>query len=330
MSNGVGRKRSIGIAVESGSFGTGPVGATFVLPALEFTFAEEVKYIENTAMLGSTYAVNDAVMAYKQANISMKVKVDEDQFPIFLRQKWTIVSTTAPGETTVYQHTASYNNNNSGVSFSLFVSDPDRGNEIFRGFMYDAMNVSATKDGFVTVELTGRSKYPVVFTGSLTVTEPKEFVGRNFTYKLTTDSGSLTSFNTLEWAQNQTFSLSDEADNIFLGNSEMTQQFTKEDRFETEITTLYSDRTIRDYFAAGTLMKTEGTITDLGRFVTTSVANTNPSIVITTPRHAIIEWAKDGAAGDILKQKFKLLTLDKVAISDTPNKMVIVNATPSY
>lgn len=331
MSNGIGRKISIGIGGES-AWGTPVASPTFYLPVTDYSVEEVVVQAENVANLGSTYAVNDVVNAFSYANFSLTFKMDENSLPLLLKQFCTVSSTTASGETVVYQHTCDFNSTNAGTSYTLFINDPDRSDnkQYISGARYDTLNISAENNGFVMVEVSGRGKYPVTTTSGVTVESPREFVGKNASFKYATYSGTLATTSILTMNLTHSFGLTDDADNVTLGSDGLTQLYNLASRFEGEFSTLYADNTIRDDWKNGIEKQHQALFVDAGRYIAGSVASTNPSVTFTYPRSKIIEWSRDGASDDLLKQNFKLLALDKVGVASTPIQIVVKNSIASY
>lgn len=331
MSNGIKRKRTVGIAAESAYANASATGSsTFVLPIVDYNVEDVTTIIENEAAVGSSYGVNDTMVATEMSNVSMTLKVDEDQLPLFFKQCFDINSSAASGETVVYQHVLSYNSSNTGTSYVLRIDDPDRDNLYVPGVKWESMNFVAEPGGFFTVELSGRGRHSETWTGSNTVTEFKEFAGRNATYQLVDQGTSYANYSALMANFNFTFGLSDDGDNFTLGSRLMQNLFTTVSRFEAEITALLSDYTLRDKYRNNTTQKSKVIVTDTARFVTGSVANTSPSITFEYPAQKIIAWAEDGDLNAVLKQKFTLLATDQVGTADTPVKITVVNAIASY
>lgn len=329
MSNGTGRKRTLGIATEA-TYGVQASSPTFVLPILDTPRVEIMQNKEdNIASLGSTYNANQVVNTNRQSNVSVPVKVDEDQLPIFFKQKFTITSTTASGETAVYQHTLAYNSNNNGTSYTLFLEDGDRTSQVITGVRFSDLNLTA-ESGFLKLDLSGIGKYPTTWTGTNTVVQPKDFVGRNVALQFAEYTASLSTISALSAVLNHTFALSGDDLNFALGSQDLTSLFTTEDTFTNEIKMLFSDFTYRDLFEGNDRVKWTITAQDTGRYVTGSVASTNPYIQFSYPVGYIKNWVEEGGASDILTQTLTLMPVDEIGVSTAPLQIVVKNAISSY
>lgn len=325
MANGILRKITVGIAKEA-SYGTAAGAPTFGLPLTELSWSEEVTRTENTAMVGGTYELNESKVAFKKLNFTMKAKVDEDILPLLLLQKFDVASVLT--DVTAYTHTLTYNNDNAVTSYTLFWDDPDRGDLIAAGAVFESINFEATPEGFIMVEVAGVAKFPVAGATTVAFTGPREFLGRHTTFEIGDFGGALASFELLSMQANHNFTLSGDDVNYGLGTTDLTKLFTLNDRFEMEVSAMYPDQTYYDKWCLGTTQFSRVTITDTARIITGS--STSPSIVFDYPAIEIINWERDGGANDILKQNMTLLALDKIGVADAPLKITIVNGVASY
>ena len=330
MSNGIGRKRTMGISVE-GTYGTPVSAPTFVLPLQDTPRIEVVQSkARNISALGSSYQADSLINTVRYANVSLNVKVDEDTLPLFFKQKFTISSSTVSGETTVYQHTLSYSNSNQGASFTLWLDDDDRTSQQVAGVVFSNINVVAEPSGLLRLEITGMGKFPTTWAGSNTVTQPREFVGRNAVFSYGDYSGALASYNLLKGSFNHTFGLSGEDVNFALGEDDLVGLYTLEDEFMAEIQALFPNLDDRDDYANNTKKKWAVAVTDSSRYVTGSVTNVSPSILLNYPVGYVEQWSEEGGLGDVLKQNLTLLPTDEVGVANAPMNIVVVNGTASY
>lgn len=334
MSNGIKRRMSLGISLED-TYGvlTG-TSSTYALPVVDSSIEEVVNKAENTAMLGSTYEVNDSKVLNSYTNFSFTVKADENVVPLLFKQKFSISSALVSGETAVYEHTLTYKNANvagANESYALFVDDPDRDDLKMNGARFNNIDIVGTQDNFVLIELSGIAQFPekVAITNTIDFAA-REFVGRNITYTQADYGDSLASQKLSNLTARHNFNLSDEADNIMLGDDTISALFTKQDRFEAECTALFDSNDIRDAWAAGTKQKSLISIEDTGRYVTGSVASTSPKIEIGYPIQSIMEWSRDGGANDIMKQNYRLLAIDDPSVATAPITLSVINSVASY
>lgn len=325
MANGILRKITVGIAKET-TYGVAAASPDFGLLLTELSWDEEITRIENTAMVGGTYELNESKVAFKKLNFTMTAKVDEDVLPLLLLQKFDIASVLT--DVTAYTHTLTYNNDNTTTSYTLFWDDPDRGDLIAAGAVFENINFNAQPEGFVTVEISGMAKFPVAGATTVAFTGPREFLGRHTSFEIGDFGGALAAFELLEITGNHSFTLSDDDINFGLGSTDLTKLFTLNDRFELEVSAMFPDYTYYDKWCLGTTQQGKVTITDTNRIITGS--STSPSVELEYPALEIINWERDGGANDILRQNMTLLALDKIGVADAPLKITIINGVASY
>ena len=330
MANGLYRKITMGIATETGSYGNGMASPTYSIPNVELQVEEVTEKVENNAMFGNSYAVNDSMMSTQHTNFSMKMKVDENLLPLLLKQKFSIVSAAVSGDSGVYTHTMTYNSTNAGSDYTLFFQDPDRTSMKITGCKFEKIDIEATPDNFVLLSLSGKGKYPTTWTGSNTMVAPREFVGRNVAYRFATATGALTATKILDLKASHAFPLSDDKVNVSLGSSTYDGLYTLADRFESEVTLLMPDTTIKGYYDNYTKVQSDVTVTDTGRIISGSVTNLNPLITLTYPMQEIIKWNREGGVDDLVQQKMTLLALNKTGTSGAPMGIVVKNNVASY
>lgn len=334
MDNGIKRRTSVGVAAED-SYGvyTG-TASSYVLQVMSYEINPIVNKIENEAMFGSTYGVNDAKIANKYCKVDITAKVDENVIPLLLKQKMSISSALVSGESAVYKHTLTYSNNNvasTGQSFALFLDDPDRQDYRITGARFSNFDFIGAQDNFFLIEMSGMAKFPVATGITNTIDfSAREFVGRNISFQMADYGDSLSSQLLASLSARHSFMLSENEDNILLGEEEPGRLFTKDDRFEAECVALFDNTDIRDVWAANTRQKSQITVSDSDRYVEGSVANTNPSLTFIYPVQHIIDWTKQGGANDIMKQQFRLLAIDDPSIATAPISIEIVNSVASY
>jgi len=334
MANGIFRKVTLGISKEAGYGTVSGTTSTYVMPNVELAFTENIVKIKNTAMLGSTYGVDNIKNGLRFVDFTMKMKVDEDILPLLLLQKFTNSTSTVSGETTVYRHELSYSNNNvasSGQSFGLFWDDPDRSDMRVAGARFGSINLSMEAGDVIYAEITGRGIYPTYTGVTNTISGvARDFVSRGVEFSMGDYDGSFTETNLLSATFNHEFGLSEQADNFYLGDYDMSNLFTLEDMFSAELKTHMPDLTIKNNWEDNDKLKSKVIMTDTTRFVSTSVASTNPSIQIDYPAQFITAWAREGGASDIVKQNFTMECVDDPAIATAPIKFTIVNSVASY
>lgn len=333
---GIQLKYIFGIAIESAGYGVAETNPTFVLPATEFEITPVINQAQNESMFGSSHIANDMVGVTQMANFTATVKLNEDQLPLFFRQNFTCTSTTAVGESAVYQHTLNYNSSNTGVSYTIFRQDNDHGSDLLSGAKFNSINVTPEKGNYVTVALEGVAKFPVAWTNSMNVSYLYEMTSNSVVWSYENEGVAYTETDgLLEATLNHTFNLSADDVNFDLGSQEMDALFTTGTEFSADITTRFSSRTSSTdnlyYDFVNKIYKAHRfQFIDTTRFVTGSVANTRPSISFSYPSAKVTEWNEAASGQDIVTQSATLAALDKVGVSNAPLQIVVVNAVASY
>lgn len=324
-------RRGIGYIVAENSF-AGSIGdnPVFFMANVELTMTPVVGYAENLSMLGSSYTVNDARPDRRMANLDITFKLDEDVFPLFLLNKYDIVTELVSGETTVYEHTASYNGRNVGTSYKFIFVDQDRSDEQYNGLVFSKLDFNTEANQYVTVQATARANYPVSSTIEGVITTTGEFVSRNMLFEMSDFGDSLATFKSTAFAAMHEFGEPDETDETALGELDRSAGFSTADRFSIDATALLPDYVLRDKWAGNQQFAAAFSFVDTTRFVSGSVTNVNPSVAFSIPSAKIVEWTNEGGADDLRKQKFTLLALNTPGVATSPHQITIINNVEEY
>lgn len=329
MAKGTKSKIKVGIAIES-TFGVDPGAADFVLPADDFTVDPIIESVRNEALLGSRYSANDAQVAQIGSAISGTIKWDVESLPAFLKLFGTISSAAAPGETVVYKHDLTWSDSNTPVSFTFYIDDPDRGDQIVTGVIIDDFNPTIMKKEYAKFSITGKGKFPVSGTVSLAVSSVfREFVGKHATLKMVDEGGSLAEITVLEASLSHSFNGTDDEDNYALGDEDMTWGGHRDAEFEHELKLHFEDYTYRDDAKNNQHKHLQITMEDTSAILTGSVASTYPKVVVDYPS-AYLNFKQEGGRSDILKQTVTVVPLDKPGIANAPCTWSVYNTTASY
>lgn len=329
MANGIGRIRTLGFSKET-SYGTGPNTASYYLQVIDTPRINIVQNkAENIMSMGSKYATNAVKNTTRMANFSLNIKVSENALPLLLAQSFQISTATVSGDANVYRHTLSYSSTTT-QSYVFFLQDPDRTSIKMNGVKLSSFQFGLATDGFVTLQLEGMGQFPVTWTNTVSATTAQEFVGRNATYSQAPTAQTYTTTSVISATINHTTTLSADTDNFALGSADVIQIANMEDRFEQQVTALFPDFALRDYYTNNTKIKNRFVITDTDRFVVGSVANTNPNITFEYPSSQIITWNDTGGIGELLKQELTTLALRDSTIATSPAVITITNNVASY
>lgn len=326
MANGIGRKRSLSIALE-GAYGTASTETKYILPIMGTPRFEVMANKErNTASLGSSYQSDSLTTTEKFTEISLSVKVDEDTLPLLFAQNFSIASGAVTDS--AYTHTLTYSNSNALNSFTMFLDDDDRTSEYVAGVRFGEINLTFER-GYIVAELTGIGKFPVTWTGSNTLAQPNDFVGANATLNYSAYTDTKAVYTALTLGVNNSFNLSGDETNFALGSTDLSQVYTTENEFNVEVSALMPDYTTREHYTVNEKVKYDVTLSDTGRYVDGATA-TNPSIQFDVAAGYIEEWSEDGEAGDLIRQTFNMMAVDEVGVSNAPMQIVVTNNVASY
>jgi hypothetical protein len=331
MANGVKRKIKVGMALED-TFGGDASTTPVAMMINEFSYELQDNVVLNESAVGSTYKYNHAIRDTQMATFTLNAKVDENTLPLFFAQKFGITSNPVGGDSGAYEHVLAYSNNNYLKSTKIYLDDTDRTGDVFSGMLFSSINIIPETNQFVRIEAEGTCLYAVESGLTLSISDTtREFVSRHSAFSLVTSGATFASYDVKTANYNHEFTLSDEATNFSLGSADMQAQFVNEDEYTAELTALMSDKTLRGYKNAATMLKYKHVMTDTGRIISGSTASTSPIITFEYPRAVITELVeRDGAAGDIVKQNFTLTALDVPSVSDCPLKITVRNNVASY
>lgn len=325
MANGIGRLITLGIAKQS-TFDTAAGSPVFTLPVtntakFEYTINKE----ENNAALGSGYEVNKTENTTQFATISPEVKVDEDHIPLLFGQRYSISTTTASGETSVYQHTLTHSNTTNHY-YTLFLQDDQRDSYIMKNALISTIELM-NEQGFYMSNLEITGNLPEQSSVTNTISAIKEFVGRHTTFEIA-DSGSSTSaVDVRNVTYSHTFNLSSEDFNFALGSPDLSAHQINSDRAEISLTKNMDSMDNFDDYRNNQAKTLKINSTNSDREVTGSTNNTNPSIVVDVPVSEYLEYTdRDGDLDTQLSEELNFLALDDPGTSDTPSKITVVNA----
>jgi len=326
--NGIGRLRTMGIAAQP-TFSTPAPSATFVLPLTNAPqFNATVQKVLNEAALGSAYQVNDIENTVRFSEVPLEFKIDEDQVPLLLKQRFEIASVTVTGESAVYQHTLSYANGTQSW-YTLFLQDDNLEDYYVQNVLFDNLDFTYDND-FVRVSAGAIGSYPVATTVTNAVTQPKEFVGRMVSYLDDDVPGTATATSVLTLNANLDFGINSDDTRFGLGSAELAALELTADKFMFSVARLKPDIGYYDDNTDGTTKTIEINVTDVDRDVTGSVSGTNPSIVYTVPRAKIESYTEEPDLNELTRENFDLTALKPAGVSNTPMQVVVVNATESY
>lgn len=326
MSNAIARLRMMGIAAQP-TFGTAAVSATYIFPLTNApVFNPKINQVSNEAALGSAYRVNDILGTTRFTDVPLEFKIDEDQVPLLLKQRFTIATTTTT-EATAKSHALTYSNN-TNTWYTLFLQDDNLQDFVVKNALFDSLNLTFDKD-FVRASASVIGAYPTATAVTMSAVQPKEFVGRMVSYLDDDVPGTATATTVLSLSLNLDFGLNSEDTRFGLGSTDLAVLALTSDKFQTEVTRLKPDLNYYNDYEGKTMKQSQIVVQSLDRYVG-STTSTRPSITVTMPRLKIEDYAEEPDLEELTKEKFTMTMLKPAGVSGTPMSLTVVNQVTSY
>lgn len=326
MSYEIGRVRSIMIAAQP-TFGVPATTGSFALaltgPA---QFTPVVTKIQNTAALGSDYAVNDIEKTTRHAEANFEFKLDEDLAPLLFKQRFAITSVTGT-EAGTYVHSLTFQNGTNSY-YTLFLQDDLQQDYVVSDFLFDNHDITMDND-FVRFSSTGIGRFPTATAVTNVLSQPKEFVGRMVSYQDAHVPGTATATLALAITANIDFGLNSEDTRFALGSEELAVLRLTADTYMFNVSKLKSDTSRYDDYTANTMSQIVITAQSTDRFVASSTG-TRPTIVMSVPRAKYENYTEEADLNELTKENFDLTALKPAAVNGTPMTLTITNATSAY
>lgn len=326
MANGIARLRKIGIAAQP-TFGTPATTATYVLPITNATVINTmVNRVVNNAALGSSYQINDVLSTTRMAEVPLEFKVDENQFPLLFKQRFTIASVTTT-VSNVYKHTLSYSESTNSW-YTLFLQDDNLQDYVVKDALLDNLDFTLDQD-FVRVTANAIGAYPTQTNVVLTATQPQEFVGRMATFLADDYPGTATNTNVLTAALNFDFGLNSEDSRYGLGSADLAVLRLTSDRYTMSVTKLKDDVSYYDDYTANQTKTLQFKLQNTDRFVDAGTL-TRPLIQFDIPRAKIETYTEEPNLEELTRETIALVALKPANVTGTPLSITVLNSTASY
>jgi len=326
MATTIGRLRTMGIAAQS-VFGTRAATASFVIPLTNSPeFTTKINKVMNEAALGSAYTLNDIDRSTRFTEISLEFKVDEDQFPLFFKQRFTIASVTTT-VSNVLRHTLSYTNN-TNCWYTLFLQDSNLQNYVVQDALFDNHDITFDQD-FVRFSSSLVGAYPSATSVINTVTQPKEFLGRMVSFLDAEATNTLTATTVLGITSSLEFGINSDATRFGLGSQDLAVLSLTSDKFMFNISQVKA--TTSRYVENETipLKQLRVSMQSTDRFLSTTTL-TRPAIQFDVPRAKMENYTEEGDLDELIKENFDLTALRTVGVAGTPMSLTVLNTTISY
>ena len=186
MSKYVGRRRNVGIAIES-SRGVAESEPSFVVPDSNYNLIERINKARNKAAFGRIEGNLYAEIAKQLAEGDIQFVAEDKSFGVILKALFgSLNSANHSGETVVKDHSFSVENDNNHPSLTVFLDDPAIGKLAFANDMIDKfdLDIQADSDEYISYTFGSRSKYPVSSFATFTRGSQNAFRSRDVIVKL--------------------------------------------------------------------------------------------------------------------------------------------------
>lgn len=180
MSIRQGREPYVGVGVEN-TAGTS-VAAVKFLPFVTCTIRGMHEPMEDEAAKGVRERVWGAVTGKKRGEGDLEIYVDAENAPYLLVPALGVVtSSTAAGETTVFQHVITRKTGSTPLTLTIYYNDTHD----TRKYTYSTVNTMelSVSDGLATISANILSQFPTVGTASLSITEERVLAFKDYTVK---------------------------------------------------------------------------------------------------------------------------------------------------
>jgi len=312
MSKFVGRKGTLGIAVES-SRGTA-VAPTFWVPHVTMSVKDTVEEAREEQGFGVLADSDSKFVVMKMAEGELESQLYDKALGAIL----TGVLGASPSTGGSYTHTYTLSNTNAGKTVSLYWQDPDR-SEIFCLGTVDSFQVKVEPSAIVSYTIGFKSKAAKDFTSQTPsfTSLGNKFLHQHLQFRLANDIASLSGATALS-LKNLEFNINRNTtfDSV-IGTVEpediLAQQISVEGSLELNL----EDDTYRDYMLNGTYKAMEIYL----------YKSSTSSLEFQLPRVDFSEWEPDFTLNEIAKQKINFkANYDAANGLDIISTCVLVNS----
>ena len=330
MAPTIARLRTMGIAAQP-TFGQAAPSSTVVLPLTNAPqLSAMINKVINEAALGSSYQVNDIEKTTRFTTVPLEFKIDEDQFPLIMKQRFAIASATT-SVTGVYRHTLTYTET-TNCWYTLFLKDDNQQSYVVKDVLFDNHDASFDSD-FIRMSSSAVGAYPTATAVSQTPIQPKEFVGRMASYlDGAVAPATVTASTVLGITANFDFGLNSEDTRFGLGSADLAVLRLTTDKYMLNVSQIKSD--------AARYLENENLTTKQVRVLVQStdryiaVANptaTRPLIQFDVARAKMENYTEEPDLNELVRENFDLTAIKQAGVTvSSPMSMTILNATASY
>lgn len=324
MTKHIGRRISVGIGKET-TRGT-VAAAAYWLAMTGINHEGKVENAYCNAAQGTIVDSNDAEIVKEWAEGGFDALIGSKHFGLILYSLLgTVSSTTAGGETIVFDHTFTLAETAQHQSLTLSVDQPN-GDKQYALATMASLSLAFEKGKILDYSVNMMSKKGATATLTPAFTTETKFRPQDFTFKLAATLATLGAAPAIEVKSvNLEFSKELESDDV-LGDTEPVDFLNRELMISGDVTLTYDNQTYEDLMLNGTHRAMRITIQNTG--VTIGNAS-NPTIQIDLAKCVFEEVSFDRGLGDIVKHTLKF----KAVYSNSDSKVgeiVLTNLEASY
>jgi len=246
-----GREPYIGVGIEN-TAGSAVVAAKY-LPFVTCTLRGIHEPMEDEAAKGVRERVWGVIGGRKRGEGDVEIYADVENAPYLLYPALgSIITTTASGESAVYEHVITRSTSSTPTTLTILYNDT----QDTRAYAYSAINTLelTVSDGLATISANVISKFPTTGTASLSITEERVFSFKDYTIKFgsgATGTAALAAANSADATQVRSFTLrlNNNAEAIYQSGDASAQDITVS-QFEVdgEYTLFYENTADRAFY----------------------------------------------------------------------------------
>jgi hypothetical protein len=249
---------------------------------------------------------------------------------MLLANKFSIASVTVTGDPSAGIHTLSYSNITQKW-LTLFLEDDNRQGYLMKDVLLEGITIPLDQD-FVRFEATAVGTYPVTWTGSNTITQPKEFVGRMVTFRYGDYEGTVgkSAYNLISANVQLNLGRNSEETMFALGSQDIAVHESTQDEFVCEAVGLEVNRDNYDDFTNNTKKQWEFVVSNTDRFVVNTTNNTRPAVLFDFPVGYVEGFSEDAPLDDLVQETLTLHPVDEVGVANAPARIQVINRVLTY
>lgn len=320
MTKFVGRKGTLGVAIES-TRGTPPAsGSFFWVPNVTMSFQDRTETAREEQGQGRIADSDSNYVVMRMGEGDVEAQLYDKALGVILTGVLGAVPSSAGGNP--YTHTYTLSNTNQHKSVSLYWQDPDR-NDMFPLGMINSFNISVEPNGIInyTVGFMSKSaKEWTAFTPDFTSLGSK-FLHQHVQVRLADNVAGLSAATAISL---KNLDLTINKNTIFdsvMGTVEPEDVLNQQLGVEGSLTLNLEDDTYRDYMLNGTYKAMEV------KFLRSS----SSTLTFQFPRVDFMEWEPDYTLNEIAKQSINFkCNYDQANGLDIISTATLINAQTSY